>query len=155
MVQGNPEVVDILNEALTAELTAVNQYVAASKMAENAGYHKLAKDYRDESIGEMQHAEALIDRILFLEGIPNMQRLFAVAVHSSIVAQFRANYELELGAVERYQRAVAICDGAGDPGSRLLAERILVDEETHVDEAEAELENLEQLGEQLWLAKWV
>jgi bacterioferritin len=155
MVQGAQEVIDILNEALTAELTAVNQYFAASKMAANAGYGKLAADLHEESLGEMKHAEALIDRILYLEGTPNMQRLFTVELRGSVVEQFRANHAMELGAVERYQRAVAICDDAGDPGTRVLMERFLVEEEAHVDEAEAELANLEQLGEQLWLAKWV
>ncbi len=155
MVQGNPEVIEIANEALTAELTAVNQYFIASKTAENWGYAKLAKDYYDEALGEMKHAETLIERILYLEGTPNMQRLFPVAVGETAIEQFRANYEMELAAVQRYQRAITICAEAGDPGTRVLMERFLVDEEQHVDEAEAELENLEQLGEQLWLAKWV
>jgi bacterioferritin len=155
MVQGSPKVVEILNEALTAELTAVNQYFIASKMAENWGYGKLAKDYYDESLGEMKHAETLIERLLYLEGTPNMQRLFPVAVGESVIEQFRANYEMELAAVERYQRAVRICTEEADPGTRVLVERFLEDEERHVDEAEAELDNLEQLGEQLWLAKWV
>jgi bacterioferritin len=155
MVQGSPQVIDILNEALTAELTAVNQYFVASKIAENWGYGKLAKAYYDESLGEMKHAETLIGRILYLEGTPNMQRLFPVAVGETVVEQFRANYEMELAAVERYQRAIAVCTEERDPGSRVLLERFLEEEEQHVDEAEAELENLEQLGEPLWLAKWV
>ena len=155
MVQGNPKVVDILNEALTAELTAVNQYFIASKMADNWGYEKLAKDYYDESIGEMKHAETLIERLLYLEGTPNMQRLFPVAVGETAVEQFRANYQMELAAVERYQQAVRICTEEGDPGTRVLVERFLEEEEEHVDQLESELENLEQLGEQLWLAKWV
>ncbi len=154
-MRGNAAVVEILNEALTSELTAVNQYFIASKMAADAGYTKLAKDYYDESIGEMKHAEVLIERILYLQGLPNMQRLFPVGVGETIIEQFRLNYELELGAVDRYQRAVAICVEAGDPGTRALMEQILAEEEHHVDEAEAELVNLEQLGEQLWLAKWV
>lgn len=155
MVQGSPKVIEILNEALTAELTAVNQYFIASKMAANWGYATLGKHYYDESIGEMKHAEALIERLLYLEGTPNMQRLFPVAVGETVIEQFRANYEMELAAVERYQRAVGICTEERDPGSRVVVERFLVEEEEHVDEAEAELENLEQLGEQLWLAKWV
>jgi bacterioferritin len=155
MVQGSPKVLDMLNEALTAELTAVNQYFISSKMAENWGYARLAKEYYDESLGEMKHAETLIARILYLEGTPNMQRLFPVAVGETVVEQFRANYEMELAAVERYQRAAGLCNEEGDPGTRVLVERFLADEEQHVDEAEAELENLEQLGEQLWLAKWV
>jgi bacterioferritin len=155
MVQGSPKVIEVLNEALTAELTAVNQYVIASKMAESWGYAKLAQSYHDEALGEMKHADALIERILYLEGTPNMERLHPVAVGETVVEQFRANHEMELRAVERYQRAVGVCAEEHDPGTRVFVERFLVEEEHHVDEAEAELANLEQLGEQLWLAKWV
>ena len=154
-MRGDPAVLEILNEALTAELTAINQYFVASKMAADAGYAKLAKEYYDESIGEMKHAEVLIERILYLQGVPNMQRMFPVGVGETMVEQLRLNYELELGAVDRYQRAVNICVDAGDPGTRRVMEDILAQEEHHVDEAESELENLAQLGEQLWLAKWV
>ena len=154
MMRGSDRVIELLNEALTAELTAVNQYFIASKMAADWGYPRLAKDYYDESIGEMRHAETLIERILYLEGHPNMQRLFNVAVGESVIEQFRANYEMEKGAVERYQRGIALCAEAGDPGTRSLLEELLREEEHHVDEAESELANLDQLGEQLWLAKW-
>lgn len=154
-MQGDPGVIEILNEALTAEMTAVNQYFIASKMAADWGLAKLAKEYYDESIGEMKHAEVIIERILFLDGVPNMQRLFPVGVGESAVEQFKLNYEMELGAVDRYQRAVAICTEAGDPGSRVLAEELLKEEEHHVDEAQSELANLELIGEALWLAKWV
>lgn len=154
-MRGDPRVVEILNEALTAELTAVNQYFIASKMAADSGYHKLAKEYYDESISEMKHAEGLIDRILYLDGVPNMQRLFPVGVGEEPIEQFRLNYEMELAAVERYRRAVAICTEAADPGTRTMMEDLLREEEHHVDEAESELANLEQLGQQLWLAKWV
>lgn len=154
-MQGSPAVIEILNEALTAELTAVNQYFIASKMAADWGLTKLAQEYYDESIGEMKHAEVLIERILFLDGTPNMQRLFPVAVGESAIEQFRLNYDMELGAVDRYQRAVAICTEAGDPGTRVLMEELLKSEEHHVDEAQSELANLEVLGESLWLAKWV
>ena len=154
-MQGTPKVIEVLNEALTAELTAVNQYFIASKMAADWGYARLAKNYYDESIAEMRHAETLIERILFLDGTPNLQRLFTVAVGETPVEQFRLNYEMEKAAVERYRRGIAVCDSEGDPGSRTLLERFLADEEHHVDEAESELANLEQLGEQLWLLKWV
>jgi bacterioferritin len=154
MMNGDPEVIGALNEALTAELTAVNQYFIASKMAANWGYHKLAKDYYDESIDEMKHAETLIERILFLDGLPNMQRLFPVQVGESVVEQFRLNYEMEQAAVQRYRDGSALCSRVGDPGTRVVMETFLASEEAHVDEAEAELANLEQLGEALWLAKW-
>jgi bacterioferritin len=153
-MKGSDQVIEILNEALTAELTAVNQYFIASKMAGDWGYHRLAKDWYDESIEEMKHAETLIDRILYLDGHPNLQRLFTVQVGESLIEQFQANYEMEKAAVERYQRGIRICADEGDPGSRSLLEEFLRDEEHHVDEAESELENLEQLGEALWLAKW-
>lgn len=154
-MRGDAAVVEILNEALTSELTAINQYFIASKVAADMGYAKLAKDYYDESLGEMKHAEVLIERILYLQGLPNMQRLFPVGVGETIVEQFRLNYQLELDAVDRYQRAIRICVDAGDPGTRKLMDEILAEEEHHVNEAEAELTNLAQLGEQLWLAKWV
>lgn len=153
-MKGSEKVVDILNEALTAELTAVNQYFIASKMAADWGYPRLAKDYYDESIAEMKHAETLIERILYLDGHPNMQRLFTVQVGETVIEQFRANYAMEQAAVERYQRGIVVCVEEGDPGTRSLLEGFLHDEEHHVDEAEAELANLEQLGEALWLAKW-
>ena len=154
-MQGSEKVVEVLNEALTAELTAVNQYFIASKMAANWGYAKLAKDYYDESVGEMRHAETLMERILFLDGMPNMQRLFPVAVGESVIEQFRANLDMEVAAVQRYRRAVAVAADEGDPGTRSLLEEFLREEEHHVDEAEARLANLEQVGEQLWLAGWV
>ena len=154
-MQGSPKVIEVLNEALTAELTAVNQYFIASKMAADWGYAKLAKEYYDESIVEMRHAETLIERVLFLDGTPNLQRLFTVAVGESLIEQFRLNYEMEKAAVERYRRAISVCSNEGDPGSRSLLEEFLREEEDHVDEAESQLANLEQIGEPLWLAKWV
>jgi bacterioferritin len=152
-MQGSPQVIELLNEALTAELTAVNQYFIASKVAQGWGYHRLAKEYYDESIAEMRHAETLIERVLYLEGVPNMQRLFTVQVGETIIEQFRLNYDMEKSAVERYQRGVAVCVEEGDPGTRALLERFLADEEHHVDQAGSELDNLDQIGEQLWLAK--
>lgn len=154
-MQGSAKVIEILNEALTAELTAVNQYFIASKMAADWGYAKLAKEYYDESIAEMRHAETLIERVLFLGGTPNLQRLFTVGVGESVIEQFRLNYEMEKAAVERYRRGAAVCAEHGDPGSRVYLEEFLRDEEHHVGEAEAQLSNLEQIGEQHWLAKWV
>lgn len=153
-MHGSPKVIEVLNEALTAELTAINQYFIAAKMADDWGYPKLAESYREDSMGEMRHAESLIDRILFLEGTPNMQRLFSVQVGESPVEQFRLNYEMEKAAVERYRRGIGVCSEEGDPGSRVLLEGFLTEEEAHVNEAESQLENLEHLGEPLWLQKW-
>jgi bacterioferritin len=154
-MKGSTAVLEILNEALTAELTVINQYFISSKMAKNWAYSKLAQEYYDESLDEMKHAEAIIERILLLEGVPNMQRLFTVRVGESVVEQFKLNYETEKAAVERYRRAVTICHEEGDPGTRAFFEGILHDEEAHVDEVEGELDQLEQLGEALWLQKWV
>ena len=154
-MRGSPAVIEVLNDALTFELTAINQYYIASKMAKNWAYHKLAAAYFEESKGEMQHADALIERILMLDGVPNMQRLFTVKVGESVVEQFRLNYAMELDAVDRYRRGVAVCTEEADPGSRTFLEGFLRDEEDHVDEVEGELQQLEQLGEPLWLQKWV
>ena len=153
-MQGNAQVIEFLNEALTAELTAINQYFIASRMAGNWGLAKLAQDYYDESIAEMKHADILIERILLLEGVPNMQRLFNVQVGENPVEQFRLNYDMEKAAVERYRRGVQVCADAHDPGTRAFLEPILLEEEHHVDEAESELDLLERIGEQHWLARW-
>ncbi|MGH8907823.1 MAG: bacterioferritin [Egibacteraceae bacterium] len=154
-MKGSTPVLDILNEALTAELTAVNQYFISSKMAKNWAYSKLAHEYYEESIGEMKHAQSIIERVLMLEGIPNMQRLFTVQVGETVVEQFKLNYEMEKAAVDRYRRGVAVCHEEGDPGTRAFFESILADEEAHVDNAEGELDQLDQIGEPLWLQKWV
>jgi bacterioferritin len=154
-VRASPAVIEFLNEALTFELTAINQYFIASKMAKNWAYPRLASAYYDESMGEMKHAEALIERVLMLDGVPNMQRMFTVRVGESIIEQFRLNYEMELEAVDRYRRGISVCVDESDPGTRAFLEGFLCEEEQHVDEVEGELENLEQLGEKLWLQKWV
>ena len=154
-MQGSVKVIEFLNEALTAELTAVNQYFIASRMAEDWGYRKLGEEYYDESIGEMKHADTLIKRILYLQGHPNLQRLNTVMVGESVVEQFRLNLEMEVGAVQRYQRGIALCAEEGDPGTRSLLEEFLAEEEHHVDEAESSLALLDQIGEPLWLASWV
>jgi bacterioferritin len=152
-VKGSTAVIDVLNDALTAELTAVNQYFISAKMAKNWAYSKLAEEYYEESVGEMKHAEALVERILYLEGVPNMQRLYTVQVGETIIEQYQLNYEMEKAAVERYQRAIVTCQEEGDPGTRTLLEGFLHHEE-HVDEIEGELENLTHLGDRLWLQKW-
>ena len=149
------DVISALNDALTAELTAVNQYSISAKRAADAGLSKLAAEYSEEIAGESAHAQALIERILFLDGVPNMSRLFDVGVGDTPIAQFELNYAMECRAAARYRDLVALCSQAGDPGSRLLAEQILVDEEHHVDEGAAHLRRKEQLGDALWLSQWV
>ncbi len=154
-MKGNSEVLAVLQEALTAELTASNQYLIAGKKAAGWGFGRLAEEYAEESLDERRHAEALIERILLLEGAPDVEHLFSVDVRDDPIAQFRANYEMEKAAVDRYRSAVVVCEQQEEAGSRVLLERLLTDEERHVGEAETELDNLERLGERLWLAKWV
>ena len=151
-MQGSPEVIEILNEVLTAELTAVNQYFIHAKLCENWGYAGMAAKMREESIDEMHDADRIIERILYLEGLPNMQRLNPVAVGETVLEQLQVDLELEQAAVERYNRAVAICVAAGDNGTRELMERHLVSEEAHLDWLESQLLLVEQVGLQNYLA---
>jgi bacterioferritin len=152
-MRGDPGVIEILNDVLTAELTAVNQYFVHAKMCQNWGYHRLADHVRHESIDEMKHADRIIDRILFLEGVPNMQRLFPVRVGETVPEQFESDLQLEYTAVKRLNDGIAACVAAGDNASRHLLEEILVSEEEHADWLEAQLELIRQVGEQNYLAQ--
>lgn len=152
-MRGDPGVIEILNDVLTAELTAVNQYFVHAKMCQNWGYHRLADHVRHESIDEMKHADRIIDRILFLEGVPNMQRLFPVRVGETVPEQFESDLQLEYTAVKRLNDGIAACVAAGDNTSRHLLEEILVSEEEHADWLEAQLELIRQVGEQNYLAQ--
>jgi bacterioferritin len=154
-MQGDPGVLELLNEVLTAELTAVNQYFIHAKMQADWGYAKLAAYTRHESIDEMKHAEALIERILFLDGVPNMQRYFPVVVGEDVREQLEKDLELEHVAIDRLNRGVAQCVSVGDNGTRELLEGILVSEEEHTDWLETQLETIRQVGEQLWLSTWI
>lgn len=147
------DVVSALNGALAAELTAVNQYTISAQNAADAGLTKLAAEYTAEIAGESEHVRVLVERIVFLEGVPSMT-LLDVGVGDDPVSQFTLNYEMEQRAVTRYRELVALCSAAGDPGSRILAEKILLDEEHHVDEAAAHLRRKEQIGTALWLSQW-
>ena len=152
-MQGNPAIIEMLNEVLTAELTAVNQYFIHAKMCENWGYHRLAKKVRDESIGEMKHADEIIERILFLEGVPNMQRLEKVRVGETVHEQLKLDLKLEEVAVPRLNKAIEQAVDVGDNTTRELLEEILVSEEEHVDWLEAQLNLIKQVGEQNYLAQ--
>jgi bacterioferritin len=154
-VQGDAEVVEMLNECLTAELTAVNQYFVHAKMQENWGYERLAKRGRDEAIEEMKHAEDLIDRILFLEGVPNMQRLFTVRVGELVKEQFEAELATEVEAINRYNDGIRLCHDKGDAVSRELLERLVADEDEHCDWLEAQLDLIEQVGIENYLAQQI
>lgn len=152
-MRGNPTVIELLNEVLTGELTAINQYFIHAKMCENWGYRRLAKLIREESIDEMRHAETLIDRILFLDGVPNLQRLSPLRVGETVKEQFESDLALEYAAIERLNRAVAASVEAGDNGSRHLFEEILTAEEEHTDWLETQLTAMQQLGETAYLAE--
>jgi len=152
-VQGDPQVIELLNEVLTSELTAVNQYFIHAKLCESWGYDRLAHRVRNESIDEMKHAEVLIDRILFLEGVPNMQRLFPIRVGETVHEQFELDLAVEHQSMGRLNAGIAKCVAVADNASRALLEGILVDEEEHTDWLETQLEAMRQLGEQNYLAQ--
>jgi bacterioferritin len=152
-VQGDPKTIEFLNEQLTAELTAINQYFLHAKMQENWGYTRLAAYTRHESVDEMHHAEVLTDRILFLGGMPNYQRLLPLRVGQTVPEQFRADMEIEAEAVGRLRAGVRHMRDVGDPTSATLFERILADEEGHLDYLETQLALVESLGEPLYLAQ--
>ncbi|MEV0379964.1 bacterioferritin [Nonomuraea sp. NPDC050643] len=153
-MQGDKQIIELLNEQLTAELTAINQYFLHAKMQENWGYTKLAKHTRDESIDEMRHAERLTDRILFLEGLPNYQRLGTLHIGQTVEEQLRADLEVELSVVQRLRPAIQLMREKGDVTSARIFEEILEDEETHIDYLETELDLIRSLGEQLYLARY-
>jgi bacterioferritin len=153
MPRGDAQVVELLNEILSAELTAINQYFIHAKMCENWGLLRLAKKKREESIEEMHDADRLIERILFLGGTPNMQRLFPVRVGEDAVEQHRLDLQLELEAVQRYNRGVALAREKHDNGTRELLERHLKSEEESVDWLEGQLYLVEKLGAQAYLAE--
>ena len=151
-MQGDAEIIEMLNEQLTSELTAINQYFLHAKMQENWGYTLLAAHTRAESIDEMHHAEILTDRILFLEGLPNYQRLLPLRIGTTIKEQFESDMAIELEVVERLRRAVPLARGKGDVTSANIFEDILADEERHVDYLETQLDLMVNLGEQLYLS---
>jgi bacterioferritin len=152
-MQGHPEIIELLNEVLTAELTAVNQYFGHAKMQKNWGYERLAEHARDESMDEMRHADELIERILYLEGTPNLQRLGSVRLGEDPVEQLRLDLEVEREAVERFNRGIARCVELGDNGTRELLAGMLTSEEDHVDWLETQLDLVDRLGEQLYLSE--
>tara|TARA_B100000029_G_scaffold485747_1_gene539385 strand:+ start:260 stop:730 length:471 start_codon:yes stop_codon:yes gene_type:complete len=152
-MQGDAEVIEFLNEALTAELTAINQYFIHAKMCENWGYLRLAEKNREESIDEMKDAETLMDRILFLEGVPNMQRYGNVLVGETVPEQFEVDLQLEYAAVERYNRGIALCIEKNDGGTREILEHLLVGEEEHADWLEAQQQVIADIGIQNYLSE--
>ena len=154
-MKGDASVIEALNDVLTAELTAINQYFVHAKMCDNWGYQRLASKKREESIEEMKHADAVIERILFLDGVPNMQRLSPVRVGEEPVEQHQVDLELELEAVGRINEAIALCRDKGDNGTRELLDDILKDEEESVDWLEAQLHLVEEVGRERYLAEQI
>lgn len=154
-MRGDDRVIEFLNDQLTAELTAINQYFLHSKMQENFGWVKLARHTRAESVDEMRHAETLTDRILFLEGLPNYQRLLALRIGQTITQMLEADLAVEIEAVDRLRRGIEYMRGMGDVTSANIFEDILGDEEQHIDYLETQIGLVGQLGEQLYLAQLV
>jgi len=152
-VKAGPEVIAALNEVLTWELTAINQYFLHSKMCSNWGVLKLAAVQRTESIDEMKHADALIDRILYLEGIPNVQKLGKLRIGETVKEQLECDKALEEDAIPRLNTAIELCRKVGDNGTRAMLEAILTDEEHHLDWLEAQLDLVELLGEKAYIAE--
>jgi bacterioferritin len=155
MPRGDAQVIEALNEILTAELTAINQYFIHARMCENWGFHRLAKKKRDESIDEMKDADRVIERILYLEGTPNMQRLNPVRVGEDAVEQHRLDLAMELEAVARYNKAIALCREKGDNGTREILEGQLRGEEESVDWLESQLYLIETVGKERYLAEQI
>lgn len=150
-MQGDERVIEFLNEQLTGELTAINQYFLHAKMQENYGWNRLAKHTRAESVDEMRHAEVITDRILFLEGLPNYQKLFALRIGETVKEMFECDLKVEVEAVDRLRRGIEYMRSIGDVTSARLFEEILADEEKHVDYLETQLDLLVTLGEALYL----
>ena len=151
-MQGDERIIEVLNEVLTAELTAVNQYFLHGKIMEDWGLSKLAAHTKHESIDEMKHAEQVTDRILYFDGMPNYQRYFPLKIGETVPEMFEADLALEYAAVERLNRGVALAVEVGDNGSRELLESILVSEEEHIDWLETQLESIRQVGLENYLA---
>jgi bacterioferritin len=152
-MKGNDEVINVLNEVLTSELTAINQYFIHSKMCDDWGFQKLAAKKREESIEEMKHADIIISRILFLEGVPNMQRYFPVKVGEDAIEQHRLDLQVEYDAVKRLNAGITLCRDKGDNGTRELLEMILQQEEEGIDWLEAQLHLVEIVGRERYLTE--
>ena len=152
-MKGHDKIIQALNDVLTAELTAINQYFIHAKMCANWGYNKIAGKVRAESIDEMKHADSLIERILFLDGIPNVQRYNKITVGETIKEQFELDLKLEYDAVARLNQSIALARDLGDNATRELLERILISEEQHIDWLETQLNLIQALGEPMYSAQ--
>jgi bacterioferritin len=154
-MQGKPKVIALLNEALKEELTAINQYFLHAEMCENWHYSRLGDYIKKQSIDEMKHAESLIERILFLDATPNMTELLHLTVGQNVKAQLESDLKLEVAAVAMYNHAVQVCRDEGDNASRELFERLLKDEEQHVDWLEAQLHQIREMSYERYLSQQI
>ncbi|MGV0850275.1 bacterioferritin [Mycolicibacterium phlei] len=154
-MQGDPDVLKLLNEQLTSELTAINQYFLHSKMQANWGFTELAEYTRKESFEEMHHAEDITNRILMLDGLPNYQRLFSLRIGQNLREQFEADLAIEYEVVERLRPGIVMCREKGDATSAGLLEKILANEEEHIDYLETQLQLMDKLGDELYAAQCV
>ncbi|HXY08340.1 MAG TPA: bacterioferritin [Terriglobales bacterium] len=152
-MKGDAKVLAVLNQVLKAELTAINQYFLHAEMCENWGYQKLAKHTRGEAIEEMEHAEKLMERILLLDGMPNMSDYFKISIGQNVKAQLQNDLQVEYDAVKRLNAGIETCVNAGDNGSRDLLEGILTDEEEHIDYLEGQLHAISEMGIENYLAQ--
>jgi bacterioferritin len=152
-MKGDQRILDLLNEVLTVELTTINQYFLAARMLKQWGFDRLASYYRKESIDEMKHAETLMDRILFLEGIPNVQKLNKINIGEGVEEQLKLDLDEEYRAVKRLNDGIKTCRDLGDNGTEDLLTKILVSEEEHVDWIETQLGLIKQLGATGYLAE--
>ena len=154
-MKGDPRIIDLLNEVLTGELTAINQYFLHAKMALNWGYMHLGKKIYEESIDEMKHADKLVERVLFLDGLPNLQKLNKIAIGQNMIEILKNDLALESGTVPRLNNGIKLCRDVGDNGSEALLTYILVESEKHVDWLESQLELVKQVGEHHYLAQQI
>jgi len=152
-MKGDPKVIELLNQLLKAELTAINQYFLHAEMCENWGYERLAKLIKKESIEEMTHAEKLMERILYLDGTPNMTDYFKINIGATVEVQLKNDLHLEYDAVKRLNEGMKLCVAVGDNGSRDLAQKILDDEEHHIDWLEGQLHAIGEMGIANYLAQ--
>ena len=154
-VKAGAEIIKALNEVLLWELTAINQYFLHAKMCENWGITKIAAHQRAESIDEMKHADTLIDRILYLEGVPNLQKLGALRIGENLKEQFECDMALEQEAIPRLNKAIELTRESGDNGTRAMLEEILVEEESHLDWLETQLDPIDRIGLQNYIAQQI
>ena len=152
-MQGDTDIIAALNDILTGELTAINQYFVHYKMLENWGYHRIAKKKREESIEEMKHADKLIERILFLDGVPNLQRLGPIRVGQEPIEMHKLDLSLEQEAVARLNKAIVLCLDKRDAGTREILEHVLTEEEDSIDWLEAQLKIVADIGRERYLSE--